>query len=74
LAGVKRMPSWWISVSARERLAGTAPPMSVLWMWPEAKQSSSPSWKIGFHMCTSGAWVARKPEYGSLVKAMSPGS
>ena len=39
--------------------AGTAPPMSVLWMWPAAKQTSSPSWKIGFQSTRSGVWVAR---------------
>ncbi len=55
------MPSWWISVSVRDRLAGTAPPMSVLWMWPATKQTISPSWKTGFQIWMSGVWVATKP-------------
>ena len=25
-------PSWWISVRLRDKVAGTAPPTSVLWM------------------------------------------
>ena len=59
--GGKRNPSWWISVSERDSEAGTAPPMSVLWMWPPVKATISPSWKTGFQRWVSGAWVATKP-------------
>ena len=55
------MPSWWTSVFARERLAGTAPPTSVLWTWPTAKHTGSPSWNTGFHRWTSGEWVHTNP-------------
>ena len=55
------MPSWCTSVFARDRLAGTAPPTSVLWMCPTEKHTSSPSWKMGFHRWMSGEWVQTKP-------------
>ena len=57
-----RTPSWWISESVRESEAGTAPPTSVLWIWPTEKATISPSWKTGFQMCMSGEWVETKPE------------
>ena len=62
LTGGMRTPSWWISESVRESEAGTAPPTSVLWMWPTEKATISPSWKIGFQMCMSGECVLTKPE------------
>jgi hypothetical protein len=58
----------------RDSDAGTAPPTSVLWTCVTEKQTSSPSWKIGFHTCMSGECVHTNPEYGSLVTAMSPSS
>ena len=35
------------------------------------KPISSPSWKTGMTIATSGEWVA--PRYGSLCRMMSPG-
>ena len=60
--GGTRTPSWWISERVRESEAGTAPPTSVLWMWPTEKATISSPWKIGFQMCMSGVWVQTKPE------------
>ncbi|CPL70567.1 Uncharacterised protein [Bordetella pertussis] len=40
--GGKRIPSWCTSVRVRDRDAGTAPPMSVLWIWPPTKHTISP--------------------------------
>ena len=56
------MPSWWISVSERDKDAGTAPPISVLWICPPVHATISPSAKTGFHRWVSGAWVATWPE------------
>ncbi|CFN65931.1 Uncharacterised protein [Bordetella pertussis] len=42
LVGGKRIPSWCTSVRVRDRDAGTAPPMSVLWIWPPTKHTISP--------------------------------
>ena len=47
--------------------AGTAPPMSVMWMWQPTKHTSRPSRNTGFHRCMSGVCVATCPLYGSLV-------
>ncbi|CFN67996.1 Uncharacterised protein [Bordetella pertussis] len=66
--GGMRRPSWWTSVRVRDSDAGTAPPMSVLWMWLPTKQTRRPSRNTGFQTCMSGVWVATKPLYGSLVR------
>ena len=56
----------WMSTISPEN----APPLSISWPEAPAKPTSSPSWKIGSMIATSGEWVA--PRYGSLCRMTSP--
>src|SRR5438477_634950 len=63
------LPSDQLSTRSTAR-PGNAPPMSSRCAEAPAKPTSSPSWKIGITIATSGECVA--PRYGSLWRMTSP--